>query len=69
MSVIQLVQSKGFQPKIMYKNFVYRLRRSGMTSAGETFYFHCDKGRRRDQLNPKKKITVSTFPIVIERNN
>lgn len=56
---LQLVPSKGIQPKIVYNNFVYRLRRSGMTSAGETYYFHCDKGRKRDPTNTKKKITVS----------
>ena len=59
--MLQVIKSKGIQPKIVYKNFLYRLRRSGMTSGGETYYFHCDKGRRRDQLNPKKKITVRVF--------
>ena len=58
MQVLQLIKSKGLQPKIAYDGFVYRLRRSGMTASGETYYFHCDKGRRRAADNPRKKVTV-----------
>ena len=55
---LQVVQTKGIQPKLMFENFIYRLRRSGMTSSGETFYFHCEKGRKRDPIDSRKKITV-----------